>query len=142
MNENLRGQAFDLYIEDAVEETTTSASGVSAEYGRFSGGVVNMITKSGGNQFSGSFRAGFENEVWEGETPLTTGQEDKINTTYEATFGGYIIRDALWFFAAGRDVALSGTDQYYDLTTIPTTRDETRYEAKLTWALNPNHRFI
>ena len=61
-----------------------------------------MITKSGGNQFSGSFRANFANEAWEGETPLTTDQEDKINTVYEATFGGYIIRDALWFFAAAR----------------------------------------
>jgi len=142
MNENLRGQAFDLYIEDAVEETTTSASGVSAEYGRFSGGVVNMITKSGGNQFSGSFRANFANEAWEGETPLTTNQEDTVNTIYEATFGGYIVRDALWFFAAGRDRALSSTDQLYDLTPYPTTDDETRLEAKLTWAITPNHRII
>jgi hypothetical protein len=142
MNENLRGQPYDLYIEDAVEETTTTASGVSAEYGRFSGGVVNMITKSGGNQFSGSFRANFANEAWEGETPLTTDQQDEINTIYEATFGGYIVRDALWFFAAGRDRARSGTDQYYDLTPIPTTDDETRLEAKLTWAITPNHRII
>ena len=36
--------------------TTTSTSGVSAEYGRFQGGVINMLTKSGGNRFSGSFR--------------------------------------------------------------------------------------
>ncbi|MBD3852699.1 MAG: TonB-dependent receptor, partial [Acidobacteria bacterium] len=142
MNENLRGQPFDLYIEDAVEETTTTASGVSAEYGRFAGGVVNMITKSGGNQFSGSFRANFTNEAWEGETPLTTDQEDKVNTIYQATFGGYVVRDALWFFLAGRDMSRSGTDQYYDLTPYPTTRDETRFEAKLTWALNSNHRFI
>mgnify|MGYP000390950506 CR=1 FL=1 len=44
-------RAFD---EDAVEETTATASGVSAEYGRFAGGVVNVLTKSGGNRFSGS----------------------------------------------------------------------------------------
>ena len=56
VNENLRGQAHDLYIEDAIQETTIATAGVSAEYGRFSGGVVNVITKSGGNLFSGSFR--------------------------------------------------------------------------------------
>jgi len=57
VNENIRGQALDLYIEDAVLETTTMTSNMSAEYGRFAGGVVNTVTKSGGNQFSGSFRA-------------------------------------------------------------------------------------
>src|SRR6185369_4235056 len=50
-NENVRGQTLDLYIEDAVQETTTASAGVSAEYGRFTGGVVNVLTKSGGNSF-------------------------------------------------------------------------------------------
>lgn len=35
LNENLRGQPFNLYIEDAIQETTTTVGGVSAEYGRF-----------------------------------------------------------------------------------------------------------
>ena len=102
VNENLRGQALDLYIEDAVLETTTMTSNMSAEYGRFAGGVVNTVTKSGGNQFSGSFRANVTNDSWNGETPLTTAQVDENSYIYEATFGGYIVRDALWFFAAGR----------------------------------------
>jgi hypothetical protein len=49
VNENLRGQANDLYIEDAIQETTISTAGISSEYGRFGGGVVNVVTKSGGN---------------------------------------------------------------------------------------------
>src|SRR5262245_39192058 len=56
VSENLRGQPYALYIEDAIQETTVSTSGISAEYGRFSGGVLNGITKSGTNLFSGSFR--------------------------------------------------------------------------------------
>ena len=56
VNENLRGQATNLFIEDAIQETTTSTSGISAEYGRFAGGVVNTLTKSGGNEMHGSFR--------------------------------------------------------------------------------------
>ena len=42
VNENLRGQPYDLYIEDAIQETTIATAGISAEYGRFSGGVVNV----------------------------------------------------------------------------------------------------
>ena len=64
VNENLRGQANNLYIEDAIQETTVATAGVSAEYGRFSGGVVNVITKSGGNLFSGSFRDSLNNDNW------------------------------------------------------------------------------
>ncbi|PYQ47774.1 MAG: hypothetical protein DMF59_17985, partial [Acidobacteria bacterium] len=56
VNENLRGQPNPLYIEDAIQETTVLTGGVSAEFGRFTGGVVSTITKSGGNDFSGSVR--------------------------------------------------------------------------------------
>jgi outer membrane receptor protein involved in Fe transport len=64
VNENLRGQAFNIYIEDAIQETTVATDGVSAEYGRFSGGLVNVITKSGGNLFGGSFRESLFNDNW------------------------------------------------------------------------------
>jgi len=64
INENLRGQALSLFIEDAIQETKVSTGAISAEYGRFGGGVVNMITKSGGNTFSGSFRTTFNNDGW------------------------------------------------------------------------------
>ena len=64
VNENLRGQAFNIYIEDAIQETTVATDGVSAEYGRFSGGLVNVITKSGSNLFSGSFRESLFNDNW------------------------------------------------------------------------------
>ena len=64
VNENLRGQAFNIYIEDAIQETTVATDGVSAEYGRFSGGLVNVITKSGSNLFAGSFRESLFNDDW------------------------------------------------------------------------------
>jgi hypothetical protein len=95
VNENLRGQPHDLYIEEAIEETTIFSGAISAEYGNFTGGVVNMLTKSGGNQFSGSFRTTLENESWEAPTEFTVEQEDKINPTYEATLGGPIPNRAM-----------------------------------------------
>ena len=44
-NENLRGQTDNLFIEDAIQETTVTVGSVSAEYGRFTGGVVSALTK-------------------------------------------------------------------------------------------------
>ncbi len=52
ITDNIRGTPNNLFIEDAIAETTTSTSTVSAEFGRFTGGVVNTVTKSGGNAFS------------------------------------------------------------------------------------------
>ena len=82
-NENVRGQptSFNLYIEDAIQETVVATDGVSAEYGRFSGGLVNIITKSGTNVFRGSFRDTLNNDDWRARTvgngnfaPLASGQ--------------------------------------------------------------------
>jgi len=74
VSENLRGQAYDLYIEDAIQETNIATSGISAEYGRFGGGVVNVVTKSGGNLFSGSFRDTMNNDNWRTLTPFEVNQ--------------------------------------------------------------------
>ena len=102
VNENLRGQPHNLFIEDAIQETTVMTGGITAEYGHFTGGVVSTITKSGGNELSGSFRTSLNNESWSAKTPLTEEQDDTTNLVYEGTMGGPILRDRLWFFAAGR----------------------------------------
>jgi len=145
INDNIRNTPNqELVIEDAVLETTTITSSASAEYGRFAGGVVNVVTKSGGNEFSGSFRVNVANESWNGETPQTTSQVDTNNYIYEATFGGYIMRDKLWFFGAGRDSDNSFSGQIYlpdgSGEQFPRSRVETRYEGRLTAAFGPNHR--
>jgi len=145
VNENLRGQPTNLFIEDAIQETTTQTSGVSAEYGRFSGGVVNTLTKSGGNEVHGSFRDSFDNNKWTAPTPKTVehSRADKVNSTYEATLGGYVWKDKLWYFLAGRDRKTTGTDQTRITNIVfPTGLSEKRYEGKLTWAVTPDHRFV
>jgi outer membrane receptor for ferrienterochelin and colicin len=143
VNENLRGQPEDLFIEDAIQETTVQTGNVSAEYGRFSGGVVTAITKSGGNEFSGSARVSLRNEDWSARAPGEVEQEDEINEVYEGTFGGRILTDRLWFFLAGRDEEVTNRAQT-TLTDLPYRAgfEETRLEAKLTGAITPNHRVI
>jgi hypothetical protein len=143
INENLRGDVLPLFIEDAIQETTTTVSGVSAEYGRFTGGVVNAITKSGGNQWEGTLRTSFTNQDWEAATPLTVSQTDQVNEVYEGTLGGFLWKDHLWVFAAGRDRELSRTDTT-SVTRIayPFTDEETRLEGKLTLTPHPSHSVI
>ena len=107
INDNLFGTANNLFIEDAIQETNILTGGISAEFGRFSGGVINMITKSGGNTFSGSFRENvFNPNKWLVETPrqVTAGQTnpDVWSKNSEGTFGGPIKKDAIWFFSSGR----------------------------------------
>jgi hypothetical protein len=142
-NENVRGQALDFYIEDAVQETTTASAGVSAEYGRFTGGVVNVLTKSGGNTFSGSLRDTLNNQSWQAKSPGTPKQTDKVNPIYEATLGGPILKDRLWFFLAGRDLDLSQT-LTTNITKIPypNGQKQQRYEGKLTASITPSHTLV
>lgn len=152
VNENLRGQANDLYIEDAIQETTVATAGVSAEYGRFSGGVVNVVTKSGGNTFSGSFRESLFNDKWRTLTPFEetaiandpNHRELRVDNTvpsHEYTFGGPVMKDRLWFFTAGR-LQTQSEGRTLVATNIPYTleRPTQRYEGKGTLSLTSSHR--
>ncbi len=143
VNENIRGQALDLFIEDAIQETTTTTTGISAEYGRFTGGVVNVLTKSGGNQLSGSLRVNFENDDWKAKTPVSGDRTDKINNILEGTLGGAFVKDRLWFFTAARDRETETTAQtsVTNLTFLQ-AREQTRTEGKLTLSLTPSHHVI
>ncbi|HEX5216769.1 MAG TPA: TonB-dependent receptor [Vicinamibacterales bacterium] len=141
IQDNLRGTPFSLFIEDAIQETTIATSGISAEYGRFTGGVVNAITKSGSNTPSGSFRTSFANDDWRAVSPYGEPKVDKTVPTYEFTFGGPLRRDRTWFFGAGRlfdsttaqETSITGVD--YDFTA-----DEKRWEGKVTQTLTSAHR--
>jgi outer membrane receptor protein involved in Fe transport len=153
INENLRGQPHNLFIEDAIQETTVLSGAVSAEYGRFTGGVVNAITKSGGNEFTGSLRDSLTNAKWTslndqyykvigGTAPPRT---DTLNKVYEATLGGRIIRDRLWFFLAGRQAKVTSpgsilrSSPALSYTGVDTNK---RYEGKLTGQITPKHTLV
>jgi hypothetical protein len=147
VNENLRGQPNDLFIEDAIEETTVSTGNISAEYGRFTGGVVNALTKSGGNDFHGSFRVTFNNDRWTSNNAFDRALDrddrvDEVTEVYEETFGGPAWRDHIWLFGAGRQAKLSDSRQTRlatrtgDVDPTPTdyvhSTEERRLEGKLT----------
>lgn len=144
VNDNLYGSPQDLFIEDAIQETQVLTSGIGAEYGRFSGGVVNAVTKTGGNTFSGSYRLNLTNPAWVAETPFErasgVAHASDLSASHEATFGGPVLRDRLWFFGAGRlsNTTLAAT---LDQTGQPYARkdDNKRGEIKLTATPLANH---
>jgi len=144
INDRIFGQPDGLVIEEAIEETQVLTNGISAEYGRFSGGVINAITKSGSNDFAGSFRVDFTRPEWRDENPFEKEEgikrEGDLSKTYSATLGGRIIRDRLWFFLAALDTKQDRS------ATLPVsnfvdnnTRNDERYEIKLTAGLTSNH---
>jgi len=151
-NENVRGQTDNLFIEDSIQETSVMIGSVSAEYGRFTGGVVSAITKSGGNDFSGSFRDSFTNPSWTDSSDYGEAKPDSVNNeTYEATLGGRIIRDRLWFFGAGRQAETTAGATFYidgganplgSQPLTPTVTSDDRYEIKLTGQITPKHSLV
>jgi outer membrane receptor protein involved in Fe transport len=150
ITEEVRSQQLPLYIEDSIQETTVLTGAISAEYGRFTGGVVNSITKSGGNEFSGSLKDQVSSPRWTSRTPgqiannsLTRHFYNKFTT---GTLGGFVMRDKLWFFGAGRKTktdtpgslrAIPGTGGFSN--TFDTTGTDKRYEGKLTGQPFHNH---
>jgi hypothetical protein len=151
VNENLRGQTHALYIEDAIQETTVLTGGVSAEFGRFTGGVISAVTKSGGNDFSGSVRDTLDNPKWTEKSFATQPDPvDHTNNTYEETLGGRIIRDRLWFFVAGRQAKTSAARTLSAISTLPNptigaytiSTSQPRQEYKLTANLTQKHSVV
>lgn len=135
------GSAPPVYLEDAIEEVQVLTSGVNARYGRFQGGVVNAITKSGGNEFEGTLRTELTNQSWNSQTPFGEEQADDLSETYQATLGGYIVRDRLWFFAGYRTIPTFSLSQtaIADQRSFTTDREEERYQAKIRGAISENH---
>ena len=144
VNDNIFGDPQSLFIEDAIAETQVLTSGIRAEYGRFSGGVVNAITKSGGNTMSGSYRLNLTNDSWTSETPFERDndveREGNLNLVHEGTFGGPILENRLWFFGAVRMQNITTTETF-DVSGQAFENEEIdrRAEIKLTGTLSPGH---
>ncbi|HEX8152291.1 MAG TPA: carboxypeptidase regulatory-like domain-containing protein, partial [Thermoanaerobaculia bacterium] len=142
---------------DFIQEVAIRTGGLPAEYGRVTGGVIEAITKSGGNEFSGdvfgySSGGGLRaEEATASERPGTTTTVADIDSQFDIGFdlGGYILRDRLWFFGAYNRVNETDTFSIIrDLHGAPGTpgigssldQDITRdlYAGKLTWQITRN----
>lgn len=109
-----QGRQFEVVIDDLIEDISVIQSPMNAKYGNASGGIVNAVTKTGGNEFGGSLRVKLSKGSWSslygpildrnGATWISNRavQSDDLAKTYEFTITGPIIKDVLTFTYAGR----------------------------------------
>jgi len=87
-----------------IQELDVKTGGYEAEYGRATGGIINVITKSGGNEFHGDVFAYYDNDSLQSsaESVVSSGGtvEGFTKKDYGVDLGGYIFKDKLWFFGA------------------------------------------
>jgi hypothetical protein len=84
--------------QDAVQEFQVLTSDFSAEYGRAMGGVVNTVTRSGGNQFHGTGYWFFRNQDFNARDPLASFNPVESRHQVGGSVGGPIMKDKLFFF--------------------------------------------
>src|SRR5208337_2815544 len=105
---------------DSVEEFRVITNAFDAEYGRNSGSVVNVITKSGGNAFHGNVYEYFRNTILDARGYPDTTKPQLNQNQFGGTFGGPIKKDRTFFFLSyeGRRIRDGVPGQ---LLNVPTT---------------------
>ncbi len=109
---------------DAIDEFRVISNTFDAEYGRNSGAVVNVITKSGTNQWHGNLYEYFRNTVLNAQGYFNTVKPQENQNQFGGTFGGPIIKDRTFFFVSyeGRRVRQGISGQ---TVTVPTPQERT-----------------
>ncbi|HKO95904.1 MAG TPA: TonB-dependent receptor [Pyrinomonadaceae bacterium] len=92
------------FSEESVQEFQVNQNGFAAEYGRAGGAVINVVTKSGTNEWHGSVFEYFRDESLNSNTPILTARgakrpKSQINQ-FGGTLGGPIKKDRAFFFVA------------------------------------------
>ncbi len=138
--------------EELLEEVQVQTGAISAEYGRFTGGVVNTVTKSGTNDFRGVMRFDLTNTNWNAYNPLDRGRDglNKFKNAHSViqsyVFSGPILKDRLFFLVGYRttspQTSTPGTTSSADFGGVPyaTTRTEDRKDIKVDWQINADHK--
>jgi hypothetical protein len=109
---------------DAIEEFRVISNTFDAEYGRNSGAVVNVVTKSGTNQWHGNVYEYFRNKVLNAQGYFNTVKPQFNQNQFGGTFGGPLKKDRTFFFTSyeGRRVrqGVSG-----EIVPVPTPAERT-----------------
>jgi hypothetical protein len=107
---------------DAVEEFRVITNTFDAEYGRNSGSVVNVITKSGGNTFHGNIYEYFRNTILDARGYPAPATPQLNQNQFGGTFGGPIKKDRTFFFLSyeGRRIREGQVGQ---LVNVPTAAE-------------------
>ncbi len=107
---------------DSIAEFRVLSNTFDAEYGRNSGAVINVVTKSGTNQYHGSIYEFFRNKALDSRGYLDPATPDNKQNQFGGTLGGPIKKDTTFFFASyeGRRIVQGITG---DPTVVPTAAE-------------------
>jgi hypothetical protein len=104
---------------DSIEEFRVLTNTFDAEYGRNSGAVINVVTKSGSNELHGNVYEFFRNKDLNAKGFFDTTKLDYLQNQFGATLGGPIKKDKTFFFVTYEGGRLrKGTSS--DTTSVPT----------------------
>jgi hypothetical protein len=143
------GYQWFLPSTDWIQEVQVAGLGADAEYGGFTGAVVNLITKSGGNTFHGDVRAYYSGGDLNSDNapPGVEGTEklaDDIDIS--ASVGGPVVTDSLWYFVSGnwrdRTIEPFYSEGAPEDDRADNQRTYNRLLGKLTWQLNEQNRLM
>lgn len=141
-----QGKELNFEFIQAVDVKT---GGYEAEFGRSTGGVINVITKSGGNAFSGNVFGYLDNDSLQADAEPVVSSETPAGfrrSDFGASLGGYFLKDKLWFFAAydrvdnTLDNALPEGPRQGEIVRSESTRDLA--SGKLTYNVATGHSLI
>ncbi|MGD2245359.1 MAG: carboxypeptidase regulatory-like domain-containing protein [Candidatus Aminicenantes bacterium] len=133
---------------DSLDEIQVISDPFSPEFGSAYGGIINMVTKSGGNTLSGEFSLVFMDKNLQAERmdQLSVVSEPDKFSNYNLYFniGGPIIKDKLWFFVSNNFFAdsMQTRDNTIDYLLIPGGKLSMLHDnifTKLSYAVTNNH---
>jgi hypothetical protein len=136
--------------QDSVQEFRVSTNNVTAEFGGFSGGVVQISTKSGTNQIHGSVYEYFRNTIFDANDYFSNHATPKLarpplhQNQYGANIGGPIIKDKLFaFFSFERETLTSGAISTFTLPTAAQLNgDFSAFSSQYKTTANPTGQFL
>ncbi|MEQ1354086.1 MAG: TonB-dependent receptor [Candidatus Acidiferrum sp.] len=152
-NQNeLSGGAAAQFNQDTISEFQVVTTGYAAEFGHASGGVVSVITKSGGNQIHGLASAYHRNNAFDTSDLIDQSAPYLLRWDYDVALGGPVIHDRFFWFASAEGIHENrqlnftnppGTPQFIldreESFNRPTTDREVRLFGKLDQVLHNHH---
>ena len=138
---------------DFMEEVQVKTGGYEAEFGQATGGVINVVTKSGSNAVKGSAFGYVRPHSLESDYQTVQSIEGTVNTVASrlsdagGTIGGPILHNRLFFFGAidpqWETTTFVAPDGFplQSLGQVDRDRHIVNYAAKGTWQATPSHRF-
>lgn len=131
------GQHWILPSIQWMQEIQVGGLGSNAEYGGYTGGIINGVTKSGGNEVHGGVEFYYQPSNWTSNNDPAGRQQVFKFSDASISVGGPVTRDKLWFFFSA---------EYWRQVTTPLGAVDTsdrkipRYLGKLTWQASQSNR--